>query len=73
MVMRIGSWIELSFWQLVVRVLSGVRPLSHGLARAKDVIEDQPLTRFMPNGWLLALNGWVFGLVLGILMAGWWL
>lgn len=73
MVARIGEWIELSFWQLLVRVLSGARPLSHGLAKAQQSIEAQPLTRFLPNGWFIALSGWLLGLALGIALAIWWL
>jgi len=71
MVMRIGSWIELSFWQLAVRVLSGIRPLSHSMSQAKTMLEAQPLTRFLPQGWVLALSGWMLGLVLGIALATW--
>ncbi|MEX2144251.1 MAG: hypothetical protein WD740_06625 [Anaerolineales bacterium] len=73
MVVRIGSWIELSFWHLVVRVLSGMRPLGRGLSRAKNALADAPLTSFMPNGWVLALSGWLCGLMLGIALAIWWL
>ncbi|HKY79006.1 MAG TPA: hypothetical protein VJ182_03340, partial [Anaerolineales bacterium] len=51
MVTRIGAWIELSFWQMAVRVLSGVRPLSRGMAQAKTALDAEPLTRFLPNGW----------------------
>lgn len=72
MVTRISAWIELSFWQLAVRVLSGVQPLRHGMAQAKPALEAQPMTQFLPNGWVLAISGWLLGLVVGLALAGWW-
>lgn len=72
MVTRVGAWIELSFWQLVVRVLSGVRPFSHGMAQTKTALEAQPLTSFLPNGWVLAISGWLLGLAVGLTLANWW-
>jgi hypothetical protein len=72
MVTRVSAWIELSFWQLAVRVLSGVRPLRHGMAQAKTVLEAQPMTQFLPKGWVLAISGWLLGLVVGLALAGWW-
>ena len=72
MVARISTWIELSFWQMVVRVLSGIRPLRYGMAQAKTALETQPLTHFLPNGWVIASAGWLFGLVFGLVVSGWW-
>lgn len=72
MVARIGALIELSFWQLAVRVLSGVRPVRHGLSKTKTAIEALPAVRFLPNGWVLAASGWVLGLALGISLAIIW-
>lgn len=70
MVARIGQWIELSFWQAVVRVLSGARPLSHGLQKIQHSIAAQPFGRIFSNGWMLAATGWLLGLILGIWLAG---
>ncbi|MEX2162359.1 MAG: hypothetical protein WD751_10665 [Anaerolineales bacterium] len=72
MVARFGEWIELSFWQTVVRILSTARPLSHGLIQAKTLVEAQPAMAFLPQGWVIAVSGWALGLVLGIGLA-WWL
>lgn len=63
---RISEWVELSFWQLAVRVLTRARPLSHGISHTREIVEGQPLTRFMPNGWLIAGAGWVIGLAVGL-------
>lgn len=72
MVMRIGAWIELSFWQVAVGVLSGIRPLQHGVAKAKTALEAQPVTQFLPNGWVLAISGWLLGLLAGLIVSSWW-
>lgn len=66
MVARIGAWVELSFWQAAVRVLSAARPVSHGWSTARDVVESQPALLFMPKGWVIAVSGWILGLVVGI-------
>jgi hypothetical protein len=71
MVARIGEWIELSFWQMAVRVLSGARPFSHGLQKVQHSIALRPIARVFANGWLIAGAGWVIGLILGIMIAGW--
>jgi hypothetical protein len=70
MVSRISAWVELSFWQLAVRVLSTARPLSHGIAHTRELIERQPATRFMPRGWVIAGAGWLLGLAAGLWFAG---
>ncbi len=67
---RIGEWVELSFWQLAVRVLSTARPISHGLNNARELVESQPVTRFMPNGWVIAAAGWIVGLAAALWLAG---
>ena len=71
MVARIGEWIELSLWQVAVRVLSGARPFSHGFHKIQHFIAARPTVRVMANGWVLAASGWVLGLILGILITGW--
>ena len=71
MIARFGEWIELSFWQMAVRLLSGLRPLGHGLAQAKASQETQPAIAFLPKGWVIALSGWLLGLMLGV--AAFWL
>lgn len=73
MVARIGAWVELNFWQMAVRVLSGARPIQRVLSHAADNLEDQPLTAFMPNGWVIALSGWLAGLIVGLALSIWWL
>jgi hypothetical protein len=70
MVSRISAWVELSFWQLAVRVLSTARPLSHRIAHTREIIERQPATRFMPHGWVIAGAGWLLGLAAGLWLAG---
>jgi hypothetical protein len=72
MVARISTWIDLSFWQMVVRLLSGIRPLRSGMTQAKTALETQSLTQFLPNGWVIAIAGWLLGLVLGLAVAGGW-
>jgi hypothetical protein len=69
MIAQIGNWIELSFWQIAVRTLSGLRPLSGRIAKAKQIIEAQPAPRILRNGWLIAIGGWGFGLILGLVLA----
>jgi hypothetical protein len=69
MIAQIGNWIELSFWQIAVRALSSLRPLSGRIAKAKQIIDAQPAPRALRNGWLIAIGGWVLGLILGILIA----
>jgi hypothetical protein len=71
MTARFAQWIELGFWQIVVRVLSGVRPLSHGMQHVQHSIAARPIGRFLAKGWVIAGAGWLIGLVLGILIAGW--
>lgn len=75
MFLQIGNWIELNFWQLAARALSTARPLSaralraaHGL-KAQYSIEARPLPRVFRSQWLIALSGWLLGLVLGYLYA----
>jgi hypothetical protein len=67
---RLSEWFELSFWQIAVRVLTTARPLSHGLAHTRELIEGQPATQFLPHGWVTAGAGWLLGLVVGLWMAG---
>lgn len=71
MAARISEWIELSFWQVVVRILSGERPLSHGLHKIQQSVAVQPIARIISSGWSIAAMGWILGLILGILLAGW--
>lgn len=71
MVARISEWIELSFWQVVVRVLSGARPLSHGLQKVQQSAAVQPIAKIISNGWAIAGLGWILGLILGIWLTGW--
>ena len=71
MTARFAQWIELGFWQIVVRVLSGVRPLSHGMQYIQHSIASRPFGQFLAKGWVIAGAGWLIGLVLGILIAGW--
>jgi hypothetical protein len=71
MVARIGEWIELSFWQIAVRILSGARPLSHGLHKVQQAVASQPIFRIFSKGWLIAGAGWIVGLIFGIMIAGW--
>jgi hypothetical protein len=71
MVARIGEWIELSFWQIAVRVLSGARPLSHGWQKIQHSIETRPIGRVFSNGWVIAGAGWVLGMIIGIWITGW--
>lgn len=72
MIAQIGNWIELSFWQLIVRMLSQARPLSGRIQAAKQVIAAQPLPRPLRSGWLIAIAGWALGLVVGFVFAFWW-
>lgn len=71
MVARIGEWIELSFWQVVVRLLSGARPFSHGIQKVQHLLSTRPIERIFNNGWLIAGAGWVIGLILGIVISAW--
>jgi hypothetical protein len=71
MVARISEWIELSFWQVVVRVLSGARPISHGLHKVQQSAAMRPIAKIISNGWAIAAMGWILGLILGISLAGW--
>jgi len=81
MLVQIGNWIELNFWQLAVQALSKARPLSSRALRAvhgfeakvsagnPHSIETQPLLRAFRNPRLIALSGWLLGLILGFLFA----
>jgi hypothetical protein len=71
MTARLAQWIELGFWQIAVRVLSGVRPLSHGMQLIQHSMATRPIGRLMAKGWVIAGTGWLLGLVLGILIASW--
>lgn len=71
MVARIGSLVELSFWQAAVRVLSTARPIGRGWSKARDALERQPALQFMPKGWVIAVTGWVLGLAAGITLMAW--
>jgi hypothetical protein len=71
MVARISEWIELSFWQVVVRVLSGARPIGHGLQKIQHSSVLQPIAKIFSNGWAIAAIGWVIGLIAGIWIAIW--
>lgn len=73
MVARIGAWVELSFWQGAVRVLSTARPVSRGWSKARHTLEAQPALQFMPKGWVLAVSGWVLGLIAGVTVVIWWM
>jgi hypothetical protein len=70
MVSRVGSWLELSFWQVAVRALTAARPLSHGLTQTREALEQNALTGSMPRGWIIAISGWVLGLLGGLWLAG---
>ncbi|MEX1071526.1 MAG: hypothetical protein WEC37_02775 [Anaerolineales bacterium] len=72
MIVQIGNWIELSFWQIAVRALSGLRPLSGRIAQAKQIIESQPASRALRNGSAIAVSGWLLGLGLGFAFAFIW-
>jgi hypothetical protein len=69
---RVGQWVELGFWQVAVRLLSGVRPLQPLVSRAARCLEDSPLPRRLPWNPILAIGGWLLGLGLGYLAAQWW-
>lgn len=71
MVTRIGEWIELSFWQIAVRVLSGARPFSHGLHKVQHSVAKRAAGRLVSNIWVICGAGWLIGLLLGIWLAGW--
>jgi len=71
MVARISEWIELSFWQIVVRVLSGARPFSHGLQKIQESSAMQPIRDVVSHVWVIAGAGWILGLIIGIWIAGW--
>ncbi len=75
MIAQISNWIELNFWQLAVQALSKARPLSWRALRAAHGFEVQhsfearPLLRALRNQWVIALGGWLLGLILGFLFA----
>jgi hypothetical protein len=69
MIGQISYWIELSFWQLVVRFLSQARPLSVKINKARSLITMQPTPRFMRDIRFIALSGWAIGLALGFTLA----
>ena len=69
MIGQISYWIELSFWQLVVRFLSQARPLSVKINKARSLITMQPTPRFLRDIRLIALSGWAIGLALGFTLA----
>lgn len=71
MIGQIGYWIELSFWQLVVRLLTEARPLSAKLNKARSLVAAQPMPRFLRDSKMIALSGWLLGLLLGFLLAFW--
>lgn len=71
MVGRLSEWIELSFWQIAVRVLSSARPFSHGLQKVQQSAVMQPIRGLLSRGWAIAAAGWTLGLILGIWIAGW--
>lgn len=66
---RVADWIELGFWQLVVKLLSGARPFSGLISKAAIYVEEHPLPRRWPLDGLVALLGWACGLALGLWLA----
>ena len=72
MIGQISYWIELSFWQIVVRLLSQARPLSAKINKARSLIMIQPTPRFLRDTRLIALSGWAIGLVIGFSLAIFW-
>jgi len=71
MVSRISEWIELSFWQVAVRVLSGARPFSHSLQKVQESTATQTIRSVLAREWTIAAAGWILGLILGIWIATW--
>lgn len=77
MLAQISHWVELSFWQLAIGTLSKARPLGSQILQAKhfiaaqQFIDAEPFSRAIRSGWLIALSGWLLGLVLGISLAVW--
>ncbi|MCW5876567.1 MAG: hypothetical protein KIS85_06755 [Anaerolineales bacterium] len=68
---RISHWLELNFWQLTVRLLSGVRPLSRGLQQTGQSLAAVQPVGWLPRGWALGLIAWALGFAAGMLLA-WW-
>lgn len=66
---RAGQWIELGFWRLAVKLLSGARPFSGLISKAATYVEAHPLPRRLPIDGIVALAGWACGLALGYLLA----
>jgi len=77
MLAQISHWVELSFWQLAVGTLTKARPLKSHLVQVthsikiQQFIDPSPFARAIRSGWLIALSGWLLGLVLGISLAVW--
>ena len=76
MIGQVGNWLELSFWQLAAQVMSKARPLSGRVLRAAKLfkekplsIEARPLRPAVRPQWMVALSGWLLGMVLGYLIA----
>ena len=69
---RVGEWVELGFWQIAVKLLSGVRPLQPLVSRAAHALDQAPLPRRLPWTPILTVCGWLLGLGLGYLVALWW-
>lgn len=63
---RLAHWLELSFWQFVVRVLGVVRPLSHiRQANSKTVDTNPGLTTHAMAGATTLLLSFCAGALLG--------
>ena len=67
MIAEIGNKLELTFWQLAAQAMSKARPLSTRILRAAKFSEGkpQPLLRAIRPEWIIAVGGWLLGLVLG--------
>lgn len=70
---RIAEWVELGFWQAAVRLLSRARPLRPLVSKAAKALDEQNLARRLPWKPILAASGWLCGLLIGYLVAVWWL
>jgi hypothetical protein len=74
---QVTYWFELSFWSLMVRLLSKARlmattPRLASLAREIEGLRQVQSSRSsFPRDLLTAMAGWLCGLLAGILFSSW--
>ena len=70
---RLSSWLELSFWQLIVRLLSKAGPARNALVWVHEAAADKhSLGSEFARNLFTALLGWALGFSIGLALTSLW-